>query len=127
MMHFIDPRLREALAPFWPELDTVGSHVGGAMVVGEGEMVSVDDPATGELLFTYADAGAVVAAKAAGAALEGQAEWARHTAASRGRVMQGDRARHSCGQRAARAARVAQRRQADPRHARRSRQGRRDV
>jgi aldehyde dehydrogenase (NAD+) len=88
MMHFIDPRLREALAPFWPELDTVGSHVGGAMVVGEGEMVSVDDPTTGELLFTYADAGAAVAATAAGAALEGQAEWARQSAASRGRVMQ---------------------------------------
>src|SRR5258707_3894268 len=51
-------------------------------------MVSVDDPATGELLFTYADAGAVVAAKAAGAALEGQAEWARFTAAGRGRIMQ---------------------------------------
>jgi aldehyde dehydrogenase (NAD+) len=88
MMHFIDPRMREALYPFWPELDTVGSHVGGTMLVGYGAMVSVDNPVTGELLFSYADAGATVAAKATAAALEGQAEWARQTAASRGRVMQ---------------------------------------
>jgi aldehyde dehydrogenase (NAD+) len=88
MTDFIDPRLEEALAPFWPQLDAIGSHVGGAMLAGDGPVVSVNDPATGRLLFSYADAGDAVAAKAVAAAVEGQAEWARHTEASRGRVMQ---------------------------------------
>jgi aldehyde dehydrogenase (NAD+) len=88
MTHFIDPRLREALAPFWPQLESIGSHVGGAMLQGDGATVSVNDPATGKLLFSYTDAGAGVAAKAAAAAVAGQAEWARFTAAGRGRIMQ---------------------------------------
>jgi aldehyde dehydrogenase (NAD+) len=88
MTHFIDPRLREALAPFWPQLDAIGSHIGGAMLPGGGATVSVNDPATGKLLFSYSDAGAAVAAKAASAAVAGQAEWARFTAAGRGRIMQ---------------------------------------
>ncbi|MGJ4917259.1 aldehyde dehydrogenase family protein [Bradyrhizobium sp. HKCCYLRH2060] len=88
MTHFIDPRLRAAALPFWPDLKAVGSHVGGDVIVGEGATVSVNDPATGRLLFTYADAGADVAAKAASAAAAGQAEWAKLTAAGRGRVMQ---------------------------------------
>jgi aldehyde dehydrogenase (NAD+) len=88
MTHFIDPRLRDALAPFWPNLEAVGSHVGGTMLPGEGDAVSVNDPATGNPLLSYADAGPVVTAKAAAAAVAGQAEWARITAAGRGRIMQ---------------------------------------
>jgi aldehyde dehydrogenase (NAD+) len=88
MTRFIDPRLRQALAPFWPQFERVGSHVGGAMLEGGGATVSVNDPATGKLLFAYADAGADVAAKAATAAVAGQAEWARFSAAGRGRIMQ---------------------------------------
>jgi acyl-CoA reductase-like NAD-dependent aldehyde dehydrogenase len=88
MTHFIDPRLREALAPFWPQLEFIGSHIGGAALQGDGATVAVNDPATGKLLFSYADAGAGVAAKAALAATAGQAEWARLTAAGRGRIMQ---------------------------------------
>lgn len=88
MTHFIDPRLRAALAPLFPQLDAVGSHVGGALITGDGEPIGVNDPATGKPLFSYADAGAEVAAKAAQAAVRGQAEWAGHTAAGRGRVMQ---------------------------------------
>ncbi|WP_315737555.1 MULTISPECIES: aldehyde dehydrogenase family protein [unclassified Bradyrhizobium] len=88
MTHFIDPRLRAATLPFWPDLEAVGSHVGGDLIVGDGATVSVNDPATGRLLFSYADAGADVAAKAAAAAVAGQAEWANLTAAGRGRVMQ---------------------------------------
>ncbi|XUM20458.1 aldehyde dehydrogenase family protein [Bradyrhizobium oligotrophicum S58] len=88
MTHFLDPRLRTAALPFWSDLETVGSHVGGELIVGDGETISINDPATGRLLFTYADAGADVAAQAATAAAAGQAEWARITAAGRGRVMQ---------------------------------------
>ena len=57
MAPFIDPRLKTALAPFWPDLSAVGSHVGGAMVAGTGALVSIDDPATGRPLLAYADAG----------------------------------------------------------------------
>jgi hypothetical protein len=47
MTHFIDPRLKDALSPFWPNLAAIGSHVSGAMVLGTGETVMVTDPATG--------------------------------------------------------------------------------
>jgi aldehyde dehydrogenase (NAD+) len=88
MTHFIDPRLKDALAPFWPGLAFVGSHIGGAMVEGDGEAVTITDPVTGKPLYSYADAGASVAAKATIAALAGQNEWAKLTAAARGRTMQ---------------------------------------
>ncbi|OYU47144.1 MAG: aldehyde dehydrogenase [Rhizobiales bacterium PAR1] len=88
MTSFLDPRLAEALHPFWPDLAEVGSHVGGVMIAGTGARVSVDDPVTGKLLLAYPDAGAPVAAKAVAAAQAGQAEWAKLTAAARGRVMQ---------------------------------------
>ena len=88
MAPFIDPRLKTALAPFWPDLSAVGSHVGGAMVAGTGALVSIDDPATGRPLLAYADAGAEVAKRAASAAIAGQAEWGKLTAAARGRGMQ---------------------------------------
>jgi len=88
MPHFIDPRLKDALAPFWPGLAFVGSHVGGAMVEGDGETVAITDPVTGKPLYSYADAGASIAAKATIAALAGQNEWTKLTAAARGRTMQ---------------------------------------
>jgi acyl-CoA reductase-like NAD-dependent aldehyde dehydrogenase len=88
MTHFIDPRLKDALALFWPGLAFVGSHIGGAMVEGDGETVAITDPVTGKPLYSYADAGASVAAKATTAALAGQNEWAKLTAAARGRTMQ---------------------------------------
>lgn len=88
MTDFIDSRLKDALRAFWPDIATVGSHVGGAMVAGTGAPVAIDDPATGKPLLAYADAGAAVAKRAAAAALVGQAEWVRLTAAARGRMMQ---------------------------------------
>ena len=88
MTHFIDPRLRAATLPFWPDVEIIGSHVGGDLVIGNGAKVTVNDPATGRVLFSYADAGADVAATAAQAAVAGQAEWAKVTAAGRGRIMQ---------------------------------------
>ncbi|GGF56969.1 aldehyde dehydrogenase [Azorhizobium oxalatiphilum] len=88
MTSFIDPRLQQALAPFWPGLKTIGSWVGGEMLVGDGAPVEVLDPATAKPLFAYPDAGAGIAAKAAVAATEGQLVWNKLTAAGRGRVMQ---------------------------------------
>ncbi len=88
MAHFIDPRLNEALEPFWPDLAEVGSYVDGAMVDGTGAPVTIDDPVTGKPLLVYADAGASIARLAAAAALAGQAEWGKRTAAARGRIMQ---------------------------------------
>ena len=88
MTDFIDPRLKAALAPFWPGLTTLGSHVGGGMVPGTGAPVAIDDPVTGKPLLSYLDAGAAVAKRAAEAALIGQAEWGKLTAAARGRTMQ---------------------------------------
>jgi acyl-CoA reductase-like NAD-dependent aldehyde dehydrogenase len=88
MTHFIDPHLKEALSPFWPNLAAIGSHVSGAIVLSTGKTVTVTDPATGRQLFSYADAGAAVAAKAAVGAVAGQREWGRLTAAARGGTMQ---------------------------------------
>ena len=88
MTHFADQRLKDAFAVFWPGLAFVGSHIGGAMVEGDGDTVAIADPATGRPLYDYADAGALVAARAADAARAGQSEWAKLTAAARGRTMQ---------------------------------------
>jgi len=88
MSFFIDPRLQAAIEPFWPGLTVLGSHIGGIMVTGDGTPVSINDPATGKLLLSYPDAGAVVASAAAGAASAGQAEWGKLHGAARGRIMQ---------------------------------------
>jgi len=88
MSHVIDGKLKQALAPFWPTLSTVGSHIGGAMVVGDGDAVTVADPVTGKCLFSYPDAGAALAVRAVDAATAGLAEWSTFTAAARGRTMQ---------------------------------------
>lgn len=88
MTPFIDKRLRDALAPFWPDCAAIGSHVAGRMVHGRGELIAIDDPATGAPLYAYHDAGEAVVAEAAAAAVAAQAAWARLTGAARGRVMQ---------------------------------------
>ncbi|GLR83691.1 aldehyde dehydrogenase family protein [Bradyrhizobium iriomotense] len=88
MTPFIETRLREALAPFWPDCTAIGSHVAGRAVPGAGEIVKIDDPATGEPLYSYRDAGEAVVNEAAAAAVVAQAAWARQTGAARGRVMQ---------------------------------------
>lgn len=85
---FVDPRLQEALAPFFADFGTIGSHVGGEMAAGAGQLVAVADPATGRPLFAYADAGAEAARRAAAAATAGQKAWGSRTAAARGRTMQ---------------------------------------
>jgi acyl-CoA reductase-like NAD-dependent aldehyde dehydrogenase len=88
MAYLINERLARALAPFWPGLSVIGSHIGGEMTSGGGEAVHVTDPVTGAALFSYPDAGADLAARAVAAATSGLSEWGRLTAAGRGRIMQ---------------------------------------
>ncbi len=88
MTAFFDDRLHAALLPFWPDMATLGSHIGGAMVTGTGEPVSVNDPTTGKLLMRYPDAGTALAVQAAEAAQKAQPGWSAMTGAARGRIMQ---------------------------------------
>ncbi|WP_439374826.1 aldehyde dehydrogenase family protein [Bradyrhizobium sp. DASA03120] len=88
MTPFIETRLRDALAPFWPDCGAIGSHVAGRAVPGTGEVITVDDPATGAPLYAYRDAGEGVVAEAVAVAVTAQAGWSRLTGAARGRVMQ---------------------------------------
>jgi acyl-CoA reductase-like NAD-dependent aldehyde dehydrogenase len=80
-------QLLAALAPFFPE-GTVGSYVNGEIVPGEGDEVTLVNPATGRAFLKYRDAGAAVAKAAVAAAEKGQKAWAALSHAERGRVMQ---------------------------------------
>jgi len=79
--------LRELMQPFFDSHE-VGSHVGGEALVGGGEAIALIDPATGETLLEYPDAGAAVVAAAAEAAQAGQRQWWALSHAARGRIMQ---------------------------------------
>jgi betaine-aldehyde dehydrogenase len=63
-----------------------GSWIDGALVPGEGEPVTLIDPATGETILTYRDAGPRVAAHAAETASRGFRAWAALAPAARGRA-----------------------------------------
>ncbi len=84
--------LRDALAvalkEFLPNAEAAGSWVGGQLRPGEGELISLINPADGETFMTYRDAGPTVVAEAARAAVAGQKAWAALTHAARGRLMQ---------------------------------------
>lgn len=64
-----------------------GAWIGGGLVPGEGETVTLVDPATGAPILAYADAGAGVASRAAAAAAKGFASWSALTPAARGRAL----------------------------------------
>jgi aldehyde dehydrogenase (NAD+) len=64
-----------------------GSWIEGALVPGTGETVTLVDPATGETILEYRDAGPDVAAEAARAARRGFAAWSALTPAARGRAL----------------------------------------
>ena len=81
-------RLLAAFAEFFPGSRSVGSYVGGALVSGNGELVKLVNPATGELFIEYPSAEADLVAKAAAAATAGQLAWSALSHAGRGRVMQ---------------------------------------
>ncbi|WCM93174.1 aldehyde dehydrogenase family protein [Acidovorax sp. NCPPB 2350] len=80
-------QLLAAFAPFFPDARAIGSYVGGELVAGDGAPVALVNPTNGELFIEYADAGEAVVARAAAAAVQGQAAWAALSHAARGRVM----------------------------------------
>ena len=67
--------------------DAVLNHVGGAQLAGDGEMLALTDPATGQVFAEFRDAGQAVIDAAADAAVAAQREWWAKTAAERGRIM----------------------------------------
>jgi betaine-aldehyde dehydrogenase len=60
----------------------------GAFAMGDGEVLTLTDPATGTAIGGYRDAGSRLADHAARTAAEGQRAWAALSAADRGRRMQ---------------------------------------
>jgi hypothetical protein len=62
-----------AFAKFFPNATTIGSFVNGELIEGRGETsIEIVNPATGQAVLTYRDAGADVVAQAADAAQAAQ-------------------------------------------------------
>lgn len=80
--------LRTLIHHFWPGMDWLGSHIDGQWCQGEGDRISVDNPANGQPLLSYADAGERTAREAVEAAARAQRAWAALTGAARGRILQ---------------------------------------
>ena len=65
----------------------LSNWVDGGLVAGEGDVITLTNPATGETLVNYRDAGAGLIERATQAAQRGQREWMALTASERGRRM----------------------------------------
>ena len=65
----------------------LSNWIDGALVAGEGEEITLINPATGEALVSYRDAGTTLIERATQAATRGQREWMALTASERGRRM----------------------------------------
>lgn len=65
----------------------LSNWIDGDLVAGEGEEITLINPATGEALVSYCDAGAALIERATQAAQRGQREWMALTASERGRRM----------------------------------------
>ncbi|SNY97876.1 aldehyde dehydrogenase family protein [Halomonas sp. hl-4] len=65
----------------------LSNWINGEFVAGEGEAITLINPATGETLVSYRDGGAGLIERAAQAAERGQREWMALTASERGRRM----------------------------------------
>ncbi|MBS3668297.1 aldehyde dehydrogenase family protein [Vreelandella boliviensis] len=65
----------------------LSNWINGELVAGEGEAITLINPATGETLVNYRDAGAALIERATQAAEHGQREWMALTASERGRRM----------------------------------------
>lgn len=65
----------------------LSNWVDGGLVAGEGDVITLTNPATGETLVSYRDAGAGLIERATQAAQRGQREWMALTASERGRRM----------------------------------------
>ena len=68
-------------------IETFGSWVNGKMRQGNGEAISLINPATGAEFMNYADAGEVVVEDAAAAAGAAQKQWWALPASARARAM----------------------------------------
>ncbi len=79
-------RVRDLLAALLPG-GVVGSFVAGEILPGTGAPLDITNPADGQVLLTYADAGAPVVDAAMAAARQGQRAWWAMTASARGRAM----------------------------------------
>ena len=56
----------------------LSNWINGELVAGEGEAITLINPATGEALVSYRDAGAGLIERATQAAQRGQREWMAH-------------------------------------------------
>nr|WP_295712726.1 aldehyde dehydrogenase family protein [uncultured Halomonas sp.] len=65
----------------------LSNWIDGELVAGEGDDITLINPATGETLVRYRDAGAALIERATQAAQRGQREWMALTASERGRCM----------------------------------------
>jgi len=65
----------------------LSNWIDGGLVAGEGDVITLTNPATGETLVSYRDAGAALIERATQAAERGQREWMALTASERGRRM----------------------------------------
>lgn len=65
----------------------LSNWIDGELIAGEGEEITLINPATGETLVHYRDAGAALMERATQAAQRGQREWMALTASERGRRM----------------------------------------
>lgn len=64
-----------------------GSWIGGELIPGQGENISLINAATGQAFMSYRDAGESVVNAAADAALKAQKQWWAMTASARGQLM----------------------------------------
>jgi aldehyde dehydrogenase (NAD+) len=80
-------QMMQAYRAFFPQ-GLVGSYVAGELIPGEGNDISLVNPATGDVYLTYKDAKENVAQQACASAVAGQKVWAALSHAERGRLMQ---------------------------------------
>ena len=81
-------RLNELFASFALSGETpLSNWVDGTLCAGEGELITLTNPATGEALVGYRDAGADILERAVSAAARAQTQWMALTASERGRCM----------------------------------------
>jgi len=80
-------QLLAAFVPFFPQATGIGSYVGGRLLPGAGELISLQNPANGQATLQYADADASVVQAAVEAAATAQAAWWKLTHAARGRIV----------------------------------------
>ncbi|MBL8699643.1 MAG: aldehyde dehydrogenase family protein [Alphaproteobacteria bacterium] len=81
------PRLGDLWGRIFTGTRSIGSFVNGKLVEGEGEPVTLVDPASETTLATYRDAGAALALQITDSAARGVPAWQALTASARGRVL----------------------------------------